>query len=86
MNDWQYAPPGKYTVFMEVSREHGTYQLMRQEIEIGKEPFAVELKGNVEIRQATIEFHNPEQKKKEEEEEEEEKAKEEAEAKEEATT
>lgn len=87
MNDWQYAPPGKYTVFMEVSREHGTYQLMRQEIEIGKEPFAVELKGNIEIRRASIEFHNPEQKEEEERAKEEAEAKkEEAEAKEEPTT
>jgi thiamine biosynthesis lipoprotein len=65
-NDWQYAPPGKYTVFMEASREHGSYQLMRQEIEIGKEPFALEMKGNIEISRASVEFHNPEKVKEEE--------------------
>lgn len=49
-------PAGKYTVFIEAAREHGTYQLIREEIEIAGQEFTKELKGNVEIKGATLEF------------------------------
>ncbi|NCI47976.1 DUF2271 domain-containing protein [Sediminibacterium soli] len=52
------AKPGKYTVVIEAAREHGTYQLMKQEIEIKRKPSEkiFNLTGNVEIASATVEL------------------------------
>lgn len=49
--------PGKYTLFIEVAREHGTYQLIRQPVTLGDKPFeAIKLKSNVEVKSATAEY------------------------------
>ncbi len=48
--------PGAYTVCIEAAREHGTYQIIRKEVTIADNPFAEELKGNVEIKSASIEY------------------------------
>lgn len=48
---------GKYTVFIEASREHGTYQLMRQEMDFNSMPAKVDLKGNTEIVGASLDYH-----------------------------
>ena len=48
--------PGAYTVCIEAAREHGTYQLIRKEVTIAGKPFAEDLKGNVEIKSASIEY------------------------------
>ena len=48
--------PGKYIVKIEVSREHGTYQLMRQEIEWNDMPKTFNLAGNIEISAASLEL------------------------------
>lgn len=48
--------PGKYTVCIEAAREHGTYQIIRKDVAIGDKPFASDLKGNAEIKSASIEF------------------------------
>jgi thiamine biosynthesis lipoprotein ApbE len=50
------ASPGTYTVFIEAAREHGTYQIIRKEVVIAEKPFSHELKGNVEIKSASIEY------------------------------
>ncbi len=47
---------GKYTLFVEVAREHGTYQLMRKEVVIGQEPHAGDLGQNVEIKSVHFEY------------------------------
>jgi FAD:protein FMN transferase len=47
---------GKYTVFIEAAREHGTYQLMRQEIDFNGEPKQFNLPGNVEIVSASLDY------------------------------
>jgi len=63
-NDGRYVPTGRYIVNIEASREHGTYQLTRQMIEIGSEPFAFDTKGNYEVPRASIEYRpkkSPEQ-------------------------
>lgn len=53
-------PPGKYTLFIEVAREHGTYQLIRQPLTLGNEPMVeTKLKSNVEIESATYEYRRP---------------------------
>lgn len=48
--------PGKYIVKIEVSREHGTYQLMRQEIEWNDMAKTFNLTGNIEIAAASLEL------------------------------
>ncbi len=50
--------PGKYTVVIEAAREHGTYQVIRQEIEIKRKPSAqsITLTGNAEIASASLEL------------------------------
>jgi thiamine biosynthesis lipoprotein ApbE len=53
--------PGKYTLLIEASREHGTYGLMRQEINWdGKTPAQFTLPGNKEIASASLDYgkHN----------------------------
>ena len=48
--------PGIYTLCIEAAREHGTYQIIRKEVTIADKPFAENLKGNVEIKSASIEY------------------------------
>ncbi|MBX3180085.1 MAG: DUF2271 domain-containing protein [Candidatus Hydrogenedentes bacterium] len=50
------VPFGTYTLYIEASREHGTHQVMRAEIELGPEAFTKELDGNVEINGARIDY------------------------------
>lgn len=46
--------PGKYTVCIEVAREHGTYQLIRQEVDLNGTPKQIPLKPNPEVASASI--------------------------------
>ncbi len=53
---------GEYTLCVEVAREHGTYQLIRQPLTLGKSPIAATpLKPNVEIKAASFEYRAPKQ-------------------------
>jgi FAD:protein FMN transferase len=47
---------GEYTIFIDAAREHGTYQNIRQNVKLTDKPFREDLKGNVEIRSASIEY------------------------------
>jgi thiamine biosynthesis lipoprotein ApbE len=47
---------GAYTIFIEAAREHGTYQSMRLPVVLTDRPFERELKGNVELRSASIAY------------------------------
>ena len=47
---------GRYTVFVEAAREHGTYQLIKKSVVIDDRPFRTELGGNVEIKAASLEY------------------------------
>ncbi len=47
---------GKYTLYIEAAREHGTYQLMKMPFELGNKDFEETLKGNVEIKQASVKY------------------------------
>lgn len=47
---------GKYVVCIEAAREHGTYQIMRQEIDFGGASKQFTLSGNQEIASATIDY------------------------------
>jgi thiamine biosynthesis lipoprotein len=48
--------PGKYTIKIEAAREHGTYQLIRQEITCDDTPKKIDLTGNVEIASASLDY------------------------------
>jgi len=52
----EFVKPGKYTLKIEASREHGTYQLMRQEIEWNEMPKQFTLAGNIEIASASLDY------------------------------
>jgi thiamine biosynthesis lipoprotein ApbE len=47
---------GEYMLTIEAAREHGTYQSIRKQMTLTGKPFREELKGNVEIRSASIEY------------------------------
>ncbi|TWT43567.1 Thiamine biosynthesis lipoprotein ApbE precursor [Thalassoglobus neptunius] len=50
-------PYGKYTLCLEVAREHGTYQIIRQSVQLGTQPIEdQELKGNDEINDASFRY------------------------------
>ena len=49
--------PGKYTVFIEATREHGTDQIMHQEMDFNGSPKQFQLAGDVEIASATLDYH-----------------------------
>jgi hypothetical protein len=48
--------PGKYTVCIEVAREHGTYQIIRQEVELNGKPKQIPLQPNTEVASASIDY------------------------------
>ncbi len=52
------VPPGEYTLYIEAAREHGTYQSMRAKLTIADQPFSEDLKGNVEIKSATVSYRH----------------------------
>lgn len=47
---------GTYRVIIEAAREHGTYQLMQQELTLAAKPIAADLQGNEEIGRARVEY------------------------------
>jgi hypothetical protein len=47
---------GKYTLYIECAREHGTYQLLSQEMIIGDQELKGDLGQNVEIKSAKFEY------------------------------
>jgi thiamine biosynthesis lipoprotein len=49
--------PGRYTICIEAAREHGTYQIMRKEIDFdGRTPRQISIPGNTEIAGATLDY------------------------------
>ena len=55
-NAGKAVKPGKYTVCLEVTREHGTYQIMRQEMDFTGVPKSVQLPPNDEVAAAALEY------------------------------
>jgi thiamine biosynthesis lipoprotein ApbE len=47
---------GTYTVNLEVAREHGTYQIIRQELDFSGAAKRVELPANVEVAAASLDY------------------------------
>jgi thiamine biosynthesis lipoprotein ApbE len=52
------APSGTYTLFIEVAREHGTYQLIKQEFQLNGKPKHFEMEGGTEVTSATLDIFN----------------------------
>jgi FAD:protein FMN transferase len=50
------VPEGNYTVYIEVVREHGTYQLTKQEVSCKNKPQQFTLKHNEEVASASVEY------------------------------
>ena len=48
---------GKYTICIEVTREHGTYQIIRQEMDFAGAPKQVQLQGNEEVAGASLDYN-----------------------------
>jgi len=48
---------GTYTVFIEAAREHGTYQILRKEMDFSGTPARVDLPGGLEITSASLDYH-----------------------------
>jgi FAD:protein FMN transferase len=56
-NTGKPVKPGRYTIFIEAAREHGTYGIMRQEINWdGKTAAQFTLSGNTELAGATLDY------------------------------
>jgi thiamine biosynthesis lipoprotein len=55
-NNGKPVKSGKYTVCIEASREHGTYQLISKEIELNKKPQRIDIEGGTEISSATLDY------------------------------
>jgi hypothetical protein len=53
----KYVKAGKYTVFLEVAREHGTYQLVHQEIDFSGTSKQVSFQPNTEVASASFDYH-----------------------------
>ncbi len=52
-----FVKAGKYTVMIEAVREHGSYQLMHQEMDFNGSPKQFQLPGDVEIASAILDYH-----------------------------
>lgn len=55
-NQGKPVKPGRYTVYIEAAREHGTYQLMRQEMDLRGVAQQATLPGNDEVATASISY------------------------------
>ena len=49
---------GAYRVVIEAAREHGSYQLMQQDLTLGAKPVAADLGSNEEIGRARVEYRH----------------------------
>jgi thiamine biosynthesis lipoprotein len=56
-NAGKFVKNGSYTVFLEVAREHGSYQLLKQDMELAGAPKSVTLPGGPEVASATFDYH-----------------------------
>jgi hypothetical protein len=54
----QFVTQGKYTVFIEAAREHGTYQLIKQEMNFNGKAQEKPLPGNEEITSASLSYRD----------------------------
>jgi thiamine biosynthesis lipoprotein len=53
----KYVPQGKYTIIIETSKEHGTDEIIRQQMEFKKSPQKAKSAGNVEISNVNFDYY-----------------------------
>jgi thiamine biosynthesis lipoprotein len=58
-NAGKIVKAGKYTVYLEVAREHGTHQLMKKEFDFNGTPEKETFPGNIEVASASFDYHKP---------------------------
>jgi len=56
-NTGKLVKAGPYTMYIEAAREHGTYQIIRQEMDFSGVARKIDLPGNVEIASASLDYH-----------------------------
>lgn len=56
-NAGKFVKPGKYRVMIEAAREHGTYQLLQEELDFSGAPKQLDLPGGTEIAAASLDYH-----------------------------
>ncbi len=56
-NAGKLVKAGTYTVYIEAAREHGTYQIMRQDMDFSGVAKKVDLGGNIEVSAASLDYH-----------------------------
>jgi thiamine biosynthesis lipoprotein len=56
-DEGKFVKSGEYTIFIEVAREHGTYQILRQPMDFSGQPLQVTLPAGTEIGGATLDYH-----------------------------
>ncbi|MEY2836407.1 MAG: hypothetical protein RLZZ557_2069 [Bacteroidota bacterium] len=54
--DGSWVEAGNYTIYIEAAREHGTYQLMKQEIVCKGKAQDFNLPGNIEVTSASVAY------------------------------
>ena len=55
--DGQLVKAGKYTVYLESSREHGTYQLVRQAMTFDGKAAHFDFKPGIEVSAGSFDYH-----------------------------
>jgi len=56
-NEGKPVKAGKYTIVVEASREHGSYQVERREIDFGNQPQQATLPAGSEMGAVTLDYH-----------------------------
>jgi hypothetical protein len=56
-NQGKFVAAGNYTVFIEATREHGTYQLIKQDLTVNDMPRHIDLPGGSEVSAASLDYH-----------------------------
>lgn len=56
-NAGKIVKTGKYTVYLEVAREHGTHQLAKKEFDFNGTPDKQTFPANIEVASATFDYH-----------------------------
>jgi thiamine biosynthesis lipoprotein ApbE len=56
-DEGKFVKSGEYTICIEVAREHGTYQILRQPMDFSGQPQQVTLPAGTEIGGATLDYH-----------------------------
>ncbi len=57
-NKGNLVKAGKYTVCIEAAREHGTYQIIRHEMDFDGTPQEIQIPGNTELASsASLDYH-----------------------------